>query len=113
MKLEELLPVVVLFPYFHSLLSWLQCIKDKAKSLQLATILSMSVLNRIMDRDVLPQVVPGDQTLHVYVELMPQRHDLLVQLLHPAAKNREQKRSLTPFCMEPTDKASTLCAVIL
>lgn len=33
--------------------------------------------------DVFEQVMPGHNTLHVNMLLMPQRHDLLVQLLYP------------------------------
>lgn len=38
--------------------------------------------------DVFEQVVPGHHALHVDMQLMPQRHDLLVQLLCPVHTNR-------------------------
>lgn len=54
--------------------------------------------------DVFEQVVPGDHALHVHMELMPQSHDLLVQLLCPEQTHTTQmwitvsaKRLALPF----------------
>lgn len=41
--------------------------------------------------DVFEQVVPGNDALHVYVQLMPQRHDFLVQLLCPERSKHKRK----------------------
>lgn len=49
-------------------------------------IYSWSYLVQIPSRDisdVFEQVMPRHNTLHVNMLLMPQRHDLLVQLLYP------------------------------
>lgn len=60
--------------------------------------------------DVFEQVMPRHNTLHVNMLLMPQRHDLLVQLLYPTYVHTHTQRhtkAINYYCDSQPENYST------